>query len=168
MSYQDGDRIFHAGFGLGMYYADGNTKIPPLQVQVEKGIRENISVGGILGYASSSNPYNDTDLNVNTGQIIRRSASLDYSYLLIGARGNYHFETSQKFDPYAGVTMGYVNVSLKNKGGFDDSSPLDVAASGLLYGAQIGANYYLTNKIGCWAELGYGVGYLNFGITYKF
>ena len=150
LAYEKGDQVIKVGFGLGATFSTGKIKTPPIQGIYEYGITEDISIGGILGYASSSENYSSL-------------GKIDYSYLIFGARANYHFETSEKFDPYGGATLGYYNVGFKDHGGYVG----DYASSSLIYGVQIGANYYFNNKIGAWAELGYGVGILNLGITFK-
>ena len=35
----------------------------------------------------------------------------------------------------------------------------------LLFGAQVGANYYFSSNTGAFAELGYGIGILTIGLT---
>lgn len=100
--------------------------------------------------------------NLNGGGI----GGIDYSYLLIGGRENYHFSTSRKFDPYAGITLGYNYVSFTNN---SQNKTLNIApVSYLLYGAQLGANYYFLGNFGAWAEIGYGIGIINFGLAYNF
>ena len=127
--------------------------MPPISVSYEKAVTDKISVGGIIGYSSSKYSYfTDEDYK--------------YTYILIGARGNYHFATSEKFDPYAGLTLGYNIVSVSAPSG--QSSNYTAKASALLFGAQIGANYYFSPNLGAFAELGYGIGILTIGLSAKF
>lgn len=152
LAYEKGNQALKFGVGLGAPFSTGNIKLPPLQAIYEYGITEDISIGGVLGYSSSSENYSSL-------------GKIDFSYLIFGGRGNYHFETSEKFDPYGGVTLGYAKLSMKDQG----AGVLgDLAESAVIYGAQIGANYYFTPNVGAWAEVGYGIGYLNVGVVFKF
>lgn len=150
LAYEKGNQLLQLGFGVGATFSSGTTQVPPVQARYEYGFSDEISGGGILGYASSYVPYS--------------GGSIDYSYLIVGLRANYHFGTSKKFDPYAGPTLGYNKVSLSDKGGYIGT----IADSEIIYGAQIGANYYFTKHVGAWAEIGYGVGLLNLGVNFKF
>lgn len=150
VAYEKGNQLLQLGFGVGATFSTGTTQVPPVQAHYEYGFSDEISGGAVLGYASSYVPYS--------------GGSIDYSYLIVGLRANYHFGTSKKFDPYAGPTLGYNKVSLSDKGGYIGT----IADSEIIYGAQIGANYYFTKHVGAWAEIGYGVGLLNLGITFKF
>lgn len=162
LAYEKGNQSLQFGLGLGAPYFQGGVKIPAIQLHYEYGVTDEISVGGVVGYASSSMKYDDYSFNGNSSFTKSRS-TVDFSYLLIGARANYHFETSERFDPYGGVTLGYNKIGTTDKG----SLGADLKSSQILYGGQIGANYYFSSRIGAWAELGYGIGYLNLGLTFK-
>lgn len=87
---------------------------------------------------------------------------------MAGVRGNYHFATTKKFDPYIGVSLGY-NAAMFSGEDDEDSEDFEgAAAGGVFAGGQIGANYYFSPKFGAWAEVGYGIGYVNLGVTIKF
>jgi len=162
--FNKGENTIQVGFGLGASFASGSLNIPPLQVRYERAVTDRLSVGGILGYSSSTYKYDDYDVNYNTGAMISKKSSIDYSYLLVGLRGNYHFETEEsKFDPYLGLTLGYNNVSVG-----ESTYNIEVKSSAAILGAQFGSNYYFSERLGAWAEVGYGLGYLNLGITFKF
>lgn len=138
------------GLGVGAGYYVGSVSMPALQARFEKAVSDEVSIGAILGRASSK--YTDS------------YGSVKYSFTLIGGRANYHFEGSDKFDAYVGGTLGY-NIFSVNTEGY--SSPYKGSSSAVLYGGQIGANYYFSPNIGAWAELGYGISYLNLGLTFK-
>ncbi|RYG10268.1 MAG: hypothetical protein EOO07_22445 [Chitinophagaceae bacterium] len=164
LAFEKGESTIQVGFGLGITYADGAVNVPPLQVRYEKAVTEYISVGGILGYSSSTYNFQGYDYNFNTGMTYETLFGIKQSYLLIGARANYHFETGEKFDPYGGATLGYSKIST----GDNIGAGVNLKNNLVLYGAQIGANYYFSDKIGGWAELGYGISYFNLGLSYKF
>lgn len=161
LAYEQGDRTAQIGFGIGGGFYVGDITMPPLQLRFEYGLKEKISIGAVVGYASSSFYYDNYHPYGGTSR-----ASIDYSYLLIAGRGNYHFATSEKFDPYGGISLGYNNISIQDTGG--NLGYMEPVTSGLFFGAQLGANYYFTERLGAWAELGYGLGLLNLGGTMKF
>jgi len=152
VSFDKSTSYAHFGIGFGGGFYTGNVTLPPISVSYEKAVTDNISVGAIVGFSSSKYTY---------------FTSYDYkfTYILIGARGNYHFATSDKLDPYAGVTLGYNIVSVSAPSGGSDYRS---KGSALLAGAQLGANYYFSSNLGAFAELGYGIGILTIGLTAKF
>ena|ERR1035437_856302 len=151
VSFDKSTSYLHFGVGFGGGFYAGTVTLPPISASYEKAVTENISVGAIVGYSSSKYNYFGTD-------------EFKYTYILIGARGNYHFATTEKFDPYVGATLGYnvVSVSAPSSG-----SNYIAKGSALLFGAQLGANYYFSPKFGAFAELGYGIGILTIGLTAK-
>lgn len=160
-AYEKGDQTLQLGFGIGATFSTGSVKVPPIQLHYEYGITEEVSIGGILGYASSTSTYNKG----NYGSTLSSTKQeIKYKYTIFGARGNYHFGTTERFDPYGGATLGYYNIGFNDDGGYMGS----FASSSIIYGGQIGANYYFSPKIGAWAEIGYGIGILNLGLTVKF
>ncbi len=151
VSFDQSTSYLHAGIGFGGGFYTGTITLPPVSLSYEKAVTENISVGAIVGYSSSKYVYFGTD-------------EYKFTYILIGARGNYHFATSEKFDPYAGVTLGYniVSFTAPSTGG-----DYNAKGSALLAGAQLGANYYFSPNLGAFAELGYGIGVLTIGLSAK-
>lgn len=126
----------------------------PIAVSYERGISDRISIGFFAGTTSSKMVDADGDGFKN-------------SYLVIGGRGSYHFATAEKFDPYVGLMIAYNKVSVSDVGtGFMSFGT--VAASGILPGAYLGANYYITDNLGINGEVGYGVAAVNLGIAIKF
>ena len=154
LSFDNSTSYLHAGIGFGGGYYSGSITLPPVSVSYEKAVTDKISVGGIIGYSGSKYSY-------------LSSYDYKYTYLLFGARGNYHFATSDKLDPYAGLTLGYNVVSVSTPSGSQDFN-YTAKGSALLFGAQIGANYYFSSNLGAFAELGYGIGVLTIGVTAKF
>lgn len=144
----------HAGIGFGGGFYSGSVTLPPVSLSYEKAVTDKISIGGIVGYSSSQYNY----------AFEGGSYKWKYSYLLIGARGNYHFATTEKFDPYAGLTLGYNIVSVKSPA---QARGYTAKGSALLFGGQLGANYYFSSNTGAFAELGYGIGVLTIGLTAK-
>jgi hypothetical protein len=137
------------GIGLGTYY-----KGFPFGVSFEHGFTDAISIGAFVDYSS----YNDNGF-------------YDYSLHLLyfGVRGSYHFAkllniNNPKFDPYAGVSLGYYSASYSFAG-----DPLPGAYGSTIFpGVHVGARYMFTDMIGGFAEAGYGVAALQVGVSVKF
>ncbi len=160
VAFQPGEKIIQGGLGFGMMGVYGDVVIPPISVSIDiaKEIEEfPISFGGIIGLAKSeydwSYAYSD-------------EYKWTYTYFLLGARAAYHLNLkSPKIDPYGGIMLGYNIVSVKEP----DNYPVGYSSksSYMMYGFYGGARYFFNPKMAVYAELGYGFGYLNLGISYK-
>ncbi|MEJ5352427.1 MAG: outer membrane beta-barrel protein [Melioribacteraceae bacterium] len=149
-------KTINIGAGIGLAGISGDATIPPLSVGIQYGLTDKISIGGIVGYAGSSYKFG----------LITSSYEWKYNYIIVGARGEYHFmKPEDKLDLYSGVTLGYniVNVSEPNNlpaYGLGYSA----TSSYLLYGGHAGVRYAFSNGFGLFAEAGYGIGYITGGI----
>jgi hypothetical protein len=139
-SFEEGTSVVQLGIGVG---GDIGT---PFAGGYEYGISDKIGVGATVGYSSY-------DLGF-----------YKYTSILLGAKGNYHFYTTDKFDAYGGLSLIYNKLSADTA-----SSPFGVSpsASGIVFVGQLGARYYFTDSIGAFAELGYGLANLNVGVAIK-
>jgi hypothetical protein len=70
-----------------------------------------------------------------------------------------------KIDSYAGLTLGYNIVSSKEIGTV--RSGYSASSSYFLYVGHLGLRYYFSQQLGAQVELGYGLGVINVGISYK-
>jgi outer membrane protein len=160
-------------FGTGD--PDVSTKyssLGPIALTYEYGVSEKISVGLQVGYSTNKNVT--TDINgLGTGKPYITTEKL--TQLSVIARGNYHFGSSSKFDPYAGLGLGYGNFTYKTTSNDPTDTPADLGlfkisvpgAFGIT--AQVGAKYYFSSNIGAYAEIGYLAGsFAQIGITAKF
>jgi hypothetical protein len=139
-----GQNFLNLGIGIGTYF-NGT----PFGASFEHGFTDAISAGVFADYST----YND-------------GFGFKTNIFYGGLRGSYHFAKllnvgNPKFDPYAGLSIGYANVSY--------NGDIDAAySSGLLVGVHAGARYFFTPNIGAFAEVGYGVAALNLGVSFKF
>ncbi|MEO7177154.1 MAG: hypothetical protein ABI002_15315 [Saprospiraceae bacterium] len=153
----DGHNIdLGVGIGLGSPYAYGTSVIPPIFAQIDFGIADKISVGGMVGYSTSKYGYT--------------SYNWRYSYILIGARGNYHWgkhlpKLPEKLDLYAGLNLGYyiVNVNYDGFGGTID----DGVNNSIFLGGQVGGRWFFKPNMAAFAEVGAGIAYLKIGIDFR-
>ncbi|MFI3294141.1 MAG: outer membrane beta-barrel protein [Rikenellaceae bacterium] len=120
-----------------------------MSVSYEQGITENIGVGGIVGLGIDKESIGVYDMT--------------YTNILIGVRGNYHFNISDSFDVYAGLILGYNAASASS-----DPDGWDVSVGGMIFGGQVGTRYCFSDKWAAFAELGYGLGLFSLGATYSF
>jgi hypothetical protein len=153
------DMNLSAGIGFGMYGLYGSSTLPPIFVSFETGVAEKITLGGIVAYSGSSQDF--------------VYGSWKYTYIVIGARGAYHFlEHNPKLDAYAGAGLGYDIVSSSvtwNNSLYQSQfgNYYTASASYFFFDVFLGARYYFTPKFGVLGEIGYGVGFARIGVTYK-
>ncbi|WP_017256992.1 outer membrane beta-barrel protein [Pedobacter arcticus] len=115
----------------------------PIGASFEHGFTDKIS-GGVMA------TYSSQDIG-----------GYKLKYIIAGVRASYHFDFGvEKLDPYLGAMLGYNKVSYDS--GYTGS------ASGVAYSGHAGARYYFTEKIGGFAEVGYGVANLTIGAAFKF
>lgn len=161
-----GDKVVNLGIGIGStlysyssYYSRG---VPPVSISFEQGIKDDIlengviGVGGYLGYSSSK--YRYTWLGGEWGW--------NYSYIVVGALGTFHYPILDNLDTYVGVLLGY-NITTSREVG---DVPLDNdshASGGIVYSGFVGARYYFNDKFAVFGQLGYGIAYLTLGLSIK-
>lgn len=138
------NKYLNVGVGVAAYYGSGL----PVGASFEVDLKDQLSVGGSFDYLRYSGGY---------------------TIIYAGARGSYHFAKlldipNKKFDPYAGATLGFRHFSYTNVYGYDYGD----YNSGLFLGAHLGARYYFSDKVGGFAEVGYGISALKLGITARF
>ena len=155
-AFQDGDMVANLGVGFGWYgYGYGASSLPAFSLSLEKGITEinnvgPLSIGGILGFKHAS--YDAFSENWSWNDII------------IAARGAIHYDLfkNEKIDTYGGVALG-VRIQSQNLGGFGKTN-----FTHGLFALYVGGRYFFSDNLGAFAELGYGLGYLTLGLSYKF
>jgi len=154
--FRQSDKLISGGLGLGMYGLYGSSTLPPLFVMFEAGVAPKISAGGIVAYSGSSEDF--------------LYGKWKYSYLVIAGRGSYHFlENVKQFDAYAGIGLGYDVVSSSATYKDPNVHPIgySAGASYVFFDIHVGGRYYFSPKWAAMAEVGYGVGFLRIGATYK-
>ncbi len=150
-AYEQGDKLLNIGVGLGsQFMAAGAKGTPPVGLSLEFGATDKISVGAYAGYAGA--------------KVETVVGDWKYNYIIVGGRGSYHFDFGvENLDPYAGIVLGYNIASVST-----DTNLPTASAGGFLWGAHAGARYFFGPKFGAFAEVGYGVAWLNVGLAFKF
>lgn len=154
---KEGQMNINAGIGIGMAGIYGDMKMPAISASLDYGINDKMSIGGLVGYSSSE-------------QKVYGDYGWKYSYLVIGARGAYHFELGKNFDPYVGVILGYNVVSASTIGTAQNSywgTTYSASASYMMFGGFLGGRYYVSDNFAIFGEVGYGLGLLTAGVSIK-
>jgi hypothetical protein len=162
-----GDRAVNVGIGLlganHGYDVFGSLKqSPALSITYEQGITESfgpgtLSLGGLLGYKHYYYDFPRTDYKAS------------WTDILLMARGAYHYNltSNPQIDTYAGLTVGvrlnsYSNTNPSLQNAYNDEG------MHLATGIFLGGRYFVTEKVGVFAEAGYDMTYLKLGLTAKF
>lgn len=168
-SFTKGSGVLSAGIGLGSALGSFSygSQTPAISVQYEKGLWETsgpgtISVGGYLGlktykYSGGYGSYKYTQ---------------KWSYRVIGIRSAYHYNgiDNEKLDVYGGVMLSYnlLNYKYSDNDSYADYQYAGSYGNAAGFTAYVGGRYYIGKNFGLFAELGYGVSYLNMGAALKF
>lgn len=156
------------GFGFGWYsYGYSVSSFPAITLSAEKGVWDIdkvgvISLGGTVGWKTAK--YDWSYLNY--------SYEWKWNDIVIAARGTLHpvLVDNEKIDLYAGLALGvrlqsdkyYVPTLFTNEP--EKYSDNDVNALIAIYA---GCRYYFSDHFAAFGELGYGLGYLTLGVSYK-
>jgi outer membrane protein W len=140
----------------------------PIGVTYEYGVSSKFSVGAQVAYSTMKNVVTEKD-GISAGKDYIETQKLNQLSVIF--RGNYHFGKGPKFDPYAGLGLGYGNFKYT----VSDNDPSNTFNLGLsVPGAfgitgQLGAKYYFSDNIGAYAEVGYLAGsFAQVGVSFKF
>ncbi len=155
-----GNNSKHIRVGVGI-----NSFGMPLEVSYDQGYKQdlfgieklNLGLGGYLGYYG-----NREEIGVWTDG---DTFGYKYSHIVLGVRGLFHYPLIPKIDTYAGLMLGYNIASAKFFGNGMD--PGSASAGGFAFGSVIGARYQFNNNWGIYAEAGYSISYLSFGLVFS-
>ena len=160
--FSKGDNNLNLGVGIGSVLGGTSgysTTTPPVSVSYERGIidelfdeKSSLGIGAYLGYAANRHDFGN-------------GYDWKSSYTIIGARGALHYQLIDKLDTYGGLMLGYNVVSTS----FSSDIRIGTAPQNALgWSLFLGGRYYFTDNIGAFAELGYGIAYLQLGVSFKF
>ncbi len=151
-----GTNAVNLGIGFGTSLSGMGSGRPAISGSFERGLWEAgpgvISLGAYVG---------------NTGYTYKSGGEkYSWNYTIVGARGAYHyngFTSVPQLDPYGGAMIGYNIVSYSGSDAYSGSY-----GSGVGFSLFVGSRWFFTDNIAAFAELGYGVSYLNLGVAFKF
>lgn len=156
-----GSSALNLGVGFGnTIYSGYNMGYPSISLSYEYGITE-IDIGSNTGVISAGAlvGFGGYKYNYYWG-------SYKGNYILTAARANFHFIFMDKFDPYAGLSLGYYfgNNTI-------DNAPVSWNAAntnGFYVGGYAGARWFFTPMFAAFAEIGWGISVFTIGGTLKF
>ena len=158
--FNKGTTAINVGLGLGTALGGLGKARPAISASVDRGVwgvggPGVVSLGGYLG--NTGYKYSDGGYDAK------------WNYFIVGARGAYHYNgltTVPKLDVYGGVMLAYNIVSYSADGdGMTDSNSY---GSGMGFSGFVGGRWLFSERVGAYAELGYGVSVLNVGVTFLF
>jgi hypothetical protein len=167
VSYGEGDfavgtNVGSVGIGLGSSLGvyTGSTATPAISLQFEHGMWQVggpgvISLGGYVGFKSYKYTWGYGDYESK------------WNYTIIGLRSAYHYTGPEikDFDLYGGAMLSYNNVSYSDN--YIYHNYLGSYSSYVSLTLYVGGRYYFTKNIAAFAELGYGIAYLNIGASFR-
>lgn len=137
-------------FGIGAGYGggglDGDGAIPVTAEFNFLEVNKNIQGGIFASFASTSEDYN---FGTSSGE-------WTYTNIIVAAQANYHFSPGEKFDPFAGLALGYNVASASWE--WDGNSNLpepSASAGGFFYSGQVGFNYWFSESMAVQLRAGY-------------
>lgn len=165
-SFSKNDKVINATLGFGSVLYSGSyysTAIPPIAGSLELGVKDNflvdnlsLGIGGYLGYSQYKWDY--------------YGWGWSYSNIIIGGRASLHFPLIDNFDTYGGMMLGF-NLVSSNEYGLNNKKGVIIheqtKSSRLLYSFYAGGRYYFTKNIAALGEIGYGISWINVGLSFK-
>jgi hypothetical protein len=128
-----------------------------------------LGLGAYFGYKTASYKYDDWYYNGN-----KYYYRHNWTYMFIAARGAYHAEAlmTDKAELYFGAVVGLriQKYNFETNSIDPERNAYELHESNIYpgYSLFLGGRYYLSNNIGLYAELGYGISYLTAGLSFKF
>lgn len=162
-AFKSGDMVGNLGVGFGWYgYGYGTTSLPAFSLSLEKGIKdiENVgplTIGGIVGFKHARYAW---------------LTNYDWTWndIIIAARGAIHYDLfkNEKLDTYGGVALG-LRIESFTDYAYNGNNYVKGTSSTThgLFALYIGGRYYFSDKLAAFGELGYGLGYLTLGLSFK-
>jgi hypothetical protein len=150
----------YLGPSLGFSFL-GST--PMFGANYEYSIDKNLAIGGVFRYLSYSE-----DAGV--------WGKWDYTYMFIGAQGDYHFDKlfkENKWDPFVGLVLGFnsYSSSWKANSGYDWYTSSASGSGGLYLSGHATLRYWIKPDFGVQGRLNFGTsgtGGFELGCDWKF
>jgi Outer membrane protein beta-barrel domain len=157
--------VFENGFNFDKKKV---TATGPVVIAGEYGVGNNFGVGIQLAAGRVKGVFTQKGVLGGGADYIETTTLNSFQIQL---RGNYHLGSSEKFDPYIGLGLGYGNYKLKSSNNAGSSGTLTTASvpSVIGYTGAVGARYYFNQTTGLFAEAGFVGGcILQLGLVAKF
>jgi hypothetical protein len=182
--FNESSRLFNVGVGLGYnrYYSSyrgrGYTyrSSPSFNISYEQAYSKKIGtgylgLGGYLSYQRNSSKY--AYFYDKHGYYSNYYYKNSWNNIIVAARAAYHLDDLNTkdgelyFGAAVGVRIQTYHYETNNPDPYADNYSI---SSGNIYPALsvfAGGRWYFSSKIAAFAEIGYGISYLNAGLTFK-
>jgi hypothetical protein len=160
-----GAKVLSLGIGIGnslysgSYYSSG---VPPISFSYEQAIKDEILEKGVIGIVGSisynSYKYRYTYSTYDYGW--------NYSNIILAVGGTFHYPLLDKLDTYGVLALGYNIATTKDVGNYP-SGVTSSSSGGFVFGIYVGGRYYFNEHFAAFAQVGYGITYLTFGVSYR-
>jgi hypothetical protein len=161
-----GSKVLSLGIGIGntlysgSYYSGG---VPPITFSYEQAIKDDILEKGVIGIVGSigynSYKYRATYLGSDWGW--------NYTNIVIAVGGTFHYPLLDKLDTYGGIGLGYNISTSKEYGNYYPGNDFSSSSGGFVFGIYVGGRYYFNEHFAAFAQVGYGITYFSFGVSYR-
>lgn len=139
---QNSEFLISPYLGVGGSMGGDKIKTPAIGVNAEYFLDETFSIGAHLGYSTL------------TREGILALPDEDVNGITFGGLLNYYWTDSDTFNFYTGASLGY------------DGHSGPVIDSGFYYEVHAGGRYQLSQNLGVYGELGYGLSLLKLGVSF--
>lgn len=166
-AFDKGTKVVSAGVGIGSSLGSfsHNSQTPAISLQYEQGVWDAgedgiISLGAYVGYKSFGWKTETSGFN----------SSASWKYTIVGLRSAYHYQglDNDDLDVYGGLMLAanLLNYTYTDSQGNRQGGGNYGNSTGLtLY---LGGRYYFSPMAAGFAEIGYGISYLNLGLALRF
>ena len=159
---------FDVNFGVGLLPTfakdNGKTKLLPLTLNAHYKITPNFSLGAFAGHSV-------TETNrefIQDGELTQWKNR----FTAVGIRAAAHTDKLYKWDIYGGMVLSYnysnIEVIEGNMDILADHMGIKEKSGKFSASAFLGARYELTEHVGLFGELGFGISILTLGAGYQF
>lgn len=154
-----GDLIFNVAIGvLPTYFMDASKTVTlPIQTGIDYKLSDIFSIGIFTGYsACNSLPVENRD-----GSVYTSSNKSKMNGLKLG----FNSTNMNKWELYGGFQLAYSTPDIKYTMlvAGEQIFPRPKVRTGLVYSGYLGATVFVTNRIGIFGAIGYGISLVNLG-----
>jgi hypothetical protein len=179
----EGTKILNFGIGLGGSYYRGYSgngysykSIPYMNVSYEQAYPKKLGpgylgIGAYFGYSSATARYDGLVLDWNGPKYYYEHK---WRNIVAAARGVYHWDVlnAKNAEVYGGLLLGLRFQTYSFNSDMPEASKNYYKYSGSsiwpTFSLFAGARWYFVENVAVYGELGYGISYLNAGISLKF
>jgi len=160
-----GSKVLSLGIGIGnslysgSYYSSG---VPPISFSYEQAIKDEILEKGVIGIVGSIS-YNSYKYRYTYSTY---EYGWNYSNIILAVGGTFHYPLLDKLDTYGVLALGY-NISTTKEYGDIPGTDFSSSSGGVVFGIYVGGRYYFNEHFAAFAQVGYGIAYLTFGVSYR-